>query len=129
MRHLYEMNTQPTKAQKIAGIVLTALPALLLIFSASGKLMLAPEVIEGFAKFGFEPGVIRPIGVVELLSAILFLVPRTSFLGAILITGYMGGAICTHLRVGDPVFLQIAVGVVAWVGYGLRRPGVIKSAF
>lgn len=129
MRHLCEMNTQPTKTQKITGMVLTTLPALLLLFSASGKLMLAPEVVEGFTKFGFDPGVIRPIGIVEALSASLFLIPRTSFLGAILITGYMGGAICTHLRVGEPVFLQLAVGVVAWVGYGLRRPGVIKSAF
>lgn len=123
------MDTQPTKAQKITGIVLTALPGLMLIASAAMKLSGAPEVVEGFTKFGFDPGVIRPLGVVELLSAVLFLIPRTSFLGAILVTGYLGGAICTHVRVGEPVIVPLALGIVAWIGYGLRRPGVIKSAF
>lgn len=123
------MDTQPTKSQKIAGIVLTVLPGLMLLASAAMKLSGAPEIVEGFTKFGFDPGVIRPIGVVELLATLLFLVPRTSFVGAILITGYMGGAICTHLRVGEPIIIPIALGVVVWIGYGLRRPGVIKSAF
>ena len=123
------MTTQPSRAQLYAGIVLTLLPAGLLLFSASGKIMMAKDAVEGFLKFGFQESVIRPLGIVEAMCAILFLTPKTSFLGAILITGYMGGAICTHMRSGEPFFIQLMVGIVAWVGYGLRRPHVIKSAF
>ena len=120
---------QPSKAQKIAGIVLTVLPGLMLVMSSSMKLMQGKEVVENFTKLGFAESLVMPLGMVEFLSAVLFLVPKTSFVGAILITGYMGGAICTHLRLGEPFMLQLAIGVVAWVGYGLRRPDVIKSAF
>ncbi|MFZ4736974.1 MAG: DoxX family protein [Bradymonadia bacterium] len=123
------VDAQPTKAQKIAGIILTVLVGLMLLPSAGMKLSGAQEVVEGFAKFGFPPGALMPIGIVELLSAVLLLIPRTNFLGAILVTGYMGGAICTHVRVSEPFFVQFSIGVVAWVGYGLRNPGVIKAAF
>ena len=123
------MSDQPSKAQKIAGIVLTALPGLMLLMSAGMKLSGSPEVVEGFGKFGFDAATIRPIGITEAIVALLYLIPKTSFLGAILATGYLGGAICTHLRVGDPWIVPFLFGVVVWVGFGLRRPGVIKSAF
>jgi hypothetical protein len=116
-------------SKSLTRSVLTALVGLMLLPSAGMKLSGAQEVVEGFAKFGLPPSAPMPIGIVELLSAVLFLVPRTSFLGAILVTGDMGGAICTHVRVSEPFFVQFAIGVVAWVGYGLRNPGVVKSAF
>jgi DoxX-like family len=120
---------QPSKPLFYTGVVLTILPAALLLFSSSMKIMMAKDAVEGFVKFGFSESVVRPLGIVEALCAVLFLIPRTSFIGAILITGYMGGAICTHLRVGEPPAVQLIFGIVAWIGYGLRRPNVIRSAF
>lgn len=65
---------------------------------------------------------------IEIAVAILFLIPRTSFVGAILVTGYLGGAVWTHLRVGDPWFFPIIIGVVMWVALGLRRPAIFALA-
>ena len=62
------------------------------------------------------------LGVLEIAATIIYLIPRTSFLGAILLTGYLGGAICTHLLAGDPWFFPIIIGVLAWLGLALRQP-------
>lgn len=102
------------------GRVLTALVALLMAFSAIMKLSRQPPVLEGFAKFGFPENALLPIGVVELACVVLYLVPRTAPIGAILVTGYLGGAIATHVRGGDPFIMPFLIGVVAWVGLGLR---------
>ena len=65
---------------------------------------------------------------IEVAVTLLFLIPRTSFLGAILVTGYLGGAVWTHLRVGDPWYFPIIIGVVMWVALGLRKPEIFKLA-
>jgi len=65
---------------------------------------------------------IMPLGIIELLCVVVYLVPQTSFLGAILLTGYVGGTIITHLRVGEPVYLNVIIGILIWVGLYLRRP-------
>jgi len=105
------------------GRVLSALPVLMLSFSAVMKFSRSPQVMEGFVgKFGYPEGTLLPIGVVELFCALLYAVPRTSVLGAILITGYMGGATATHVRVSDPWFMAVLMGVVAWAGLYLREP-------
>jgi hypothetical protein len=104
------------------GWVLTVLPSLLLIFSAAMKFVAPPLVTEGFTKAGWNENLLLPLGITELASTILFLIPQTSTLGAILLTGYMGGAICHHLRLGEPFFVQIGLGVVIWLGLFLREP-------
>ena len=105
------------------GRVLSALPVLMLTFSAVMKFSRSPQVLEGFVgKFGYPEGTLLPIGVVELICALLYAVPRTSVLGAILLTGYMGGATATHVRVSDPWFMAVLLGVVAWAGLYLREP-------
>jgi uncharacterized membrane protein YphA (DoxX/SURF4 family) len=105
------------------GRVLSALPVLMLTFSAVMKFSRSPQVMEGFVgKFGYPEGTLLPIGVVELICALLYAVPRTSVLGAILLTGYMGGATATHVRVSDPWFMAVLLGVVAWAGLYLREP-------
>jgi hypothetical protein len=105
------------------GRVLSALPVLLLTFSAVMKFTRSPQVMEGFVgKFGYPEGALLPIGVAELMCALIYAVPRTSVLGAILLTGYMGGATATHVRVSDPWFGAVLVGVVAWAGLYLREP-------
>jgi len=86
------------------------------------KLMRHPEVIKGMSHLGLPESLIMPLGVIELLCVVLYLVPKTSIFGAILFTGYVGGAIVTHLRMGEPVYLHIALGIVIWLGLYLRRP-------
>lgn len=102
------------------GYVMSALPALLLIFSGMMKLVKPSSVIEGFVRLGYDDSLALGIGVVELLCTIVYLIPRTSVLGAILLTGYLGGATATHVRVGEPFYASVVLGVLVWGGLFLR---------
>jgi hypothetical protein len=107
------------------GRVLTALPVLLLLFSASMKLSHAPAMAQIWsAKLGYPEGSLTPIGLLEIACAAVYLVPRTAVLGAVLLTGYLGGAVATHVRVGDPFLVPLLVGVFVWAGLWLRDPHV-----
>ena len=100
---------------------MSALPALLILLSSVMKLMKLPAVLEVFARMGLSERLIIPVGVIELLCVVVYLIPRTSVLGAILITGLMGGATITTLRVGDPTFpMPVILGMMAWGGLYLR---------
>lgn len=102
---------------------LVAAPAIgLLDFSAVLKLRPPENFGEGMAHLGWPVERALLLAVLELGSVAFYLLPRTAVLGAILITGYMGGAIATHLRVGDPILFQPLVGVLAWLGLWLREP-------
>ena len=116
------MSQEQPKWMKITGIVLTVLPAFGLIMSSMMKLSHNPKFVENFGKFGFPESLLTPIGVIELLCAVIYLVPRTAVLGAILVTGYLGGAIVTHLRVQDfgSVVAPLFLAVFAWGGLFLR---------
>ena len=119
-----------SKNQRIAGWILSGLIAVMLIgLSASGKFTEWPDKEKMFAKLGYSAETMFKIGIVEVVATIIFLIPRTSFLGAILLTAYLGGATATHVRVGEPFFFPPLLGVVVWIAYALRRPDVIKSAF
>jgi hypothetical protein len=116
-----EADDKPGKGRLWAGRLVSALPVLGLLVSASMKLSHAAPAVEGFvSKFGYPESAITPIGAIELLCAILYAVPQTSVLGAILITGYLGGATATHVRVGDPFIAPVILGVIAWLGLWLR---------
>ncbi len=105
------------------GRVLTVLPSLVLVMSAAMKLSQNPKVIEGMVqKDGFPAGAPLAIGLVELACLILYLVPRTAVLGAVLLTGYLGGAIVTHVRHGEPFVAALVVALMAWGGLYLREP-------
>jgi hypothetical protein len=118
-----------TKKSRIAGWILSCLITVLLIFgSAGGKFVEWEGKAEMFSHLGYSPEVMVKIGVVEAVLAILFLIPRTAFIGALLLTAYLGGATATHVRVGDPFFMPIVVGAVMWVAFGLRRPEVFSLA-
>lgn len=80
------------------------LPALFLLMDGVMKLVKPKPVLEGTLKLGYPEGVIVPLGVVVLICTFLYLIPRTAVLGAILLTGYLGGAVASHVRVGDPLF-------------------------
>lgn len=114
-----------SKAMRISGWVMSALLAAFLIFaSASGKFVDWEGKAEMFEHLGYSSDVMFKIGVLEVILAILFLIPRTGFLGAVLLTGYLGGATVTHVRVGDPFFMPVLIGVFLWTSYVFRRPEV-----
>jgi DoxX-like family len=104
-----------------AGRIVSALPALLLLFSGMMKLLKMPAVIEGMAHYGYPEHLILGVGVLEVGCTIVYLIPRTAILGAILMTAYLGGATATNVRVGDPSFIgPVLAGVFVWAGLYLR---------
>ncbi len=103
-----------------AGYIISALPVLLLLFSGVMKLMKPASVMEGFTHLGYPASFALGIGITEIACAVVYVIPRTSVLGAILLTGYLGGATATHVRVGDPFFFPIILGVLVWGGLFLR---------
>jgi len=103
------------------GRVITVLVSLLFLFSAAMKFMGGAEVKEGMTHLGLPESMIIPLGILEAACTVIYLIPATSVLGAILLAGYIGGAICTHWRVGDPFLPQVAVGLVIWLGIYLRE--------
>lgn len=110
-----------SKAARIAGWILSLLPALLLIFSAVMKFAKPPSVVDGFRQFGYPEHLIVPLGVVELVCAALYLFPRTATLGAVLLAGYLGGAVATNVRVGSSAWIMpLLCGVLLWLGLFLR---------
>ncbi|MFS8044183.1 DoxX family protein [Rhizobium sp. BR 314] len=119
-----------TRAQRVAGIILSGLIVVFLVFDGVIKIIPLPVVTETMAALGYsaDPALARLLGVITLGCAILYAIPRTSVLGAILLTGLLGGAIATHLRVGSPIFSHLLfgvyVGVIAWGGLYLRNEAV-----
>jgi DoxX-like family len=103
-----------------AGRILSALPVLLFIFGGMFSLLKPDAMAKGFVHYGYPDGSLWRIAVLEIACAIVYAVPRTSVLGAILMTGYLGGATATHVRVGEPPIMPIVVGVVVWAGLFLR---------
>lgn len=114
----------PSRRALWASRGLSGFAALFLAFDATIKLTGAPMVAETHAQLGYPPGVIVPIAVVELVCLAIYLIPRTAPLGAILWTGYLGGAIATHVRVGNPLashtLFPIYVAALLWAGLWLR---------
>ncbi|HEV2188434.1 MAG TPA: DoxX family protein, partial [Stellaceae bacterium] len=93
-------------------------------FDAFGKLILMPQVIEATQQIGYPADLLRPLGIIILLCTALYAIPRTAILGAIVLTGFLGGAVASHLRLEDPLFTHVLfgvyVGVLAWGGLYLR---------
>ncbi len=117
--------TAPVPRKRLwAGRIITALPVLFLLWDSVIKLMNLPPVVEGFARLGYPQGIAPAIGALELACVVLYVIPRTSILGAILLTGYLGGAVATHVRVGDPLFSHVLfpvyVGLLISLGLFLR---------
>ena len=104
------------------GRAISGLVSLLFLMSAFMKLRGGAEVLQGMAHLGLPESLIMPLAILELSCVVIYLIPATSVLGAILLTGYLGGAICTHWRVGDPFYMQIAFGILVWLGLYLREP-------
>lgn len=109
-----------SKASLWTGRILSGLVVLLLVFTAMFSLLKPAAATQGFVHYGYPDGALLGIAIVEFACVILYAIPRTSVLGAILLTGYLGGATATHVRVGEPPVLAIIVGIVVWLGLYLR---------
>jgi hypothetical protein len=103
------------------GRVISVLVSLLFLFSAFMKLKGGPELEQGMAQLGLPMSLVVPLAILELTCVAVYLIPPTAVLGAVLLTGYLGGAICTHLRVGDPVVVHVILGGLIWLGIYLRE--------
>jgi hypothetical protein len=112
----------PSKAAKWTGWGLSVLACLPFLPSAFFKLSQASAAVEGFQKYHYPASVVVPLGIVEVLCLVLYLIPQTAVLGAILLTGYLGGAIATHVQASEPFIIPVLIGVVLWVALYLREP-------
>lgn len=112
-----------SKAMLWTGRIMSFLPSALLLLDAAGKLAKPAQVVEATIKLGYPENVIFPIGIILLICVIIYLIPKTSVLGAILLTGYLGGAVATHVRAGGSLFeilFPAIFGALIWGGIYLR---------
>jgi hypothetical protein len=117
--------TAPVTTSKLrTGYALSGLVILFLLLDCTIKFINPPQVAEASARIGWSPSLAPDLGVILLCCTLLYAIPRTSVLGAVLLTGYLGGAVATHLRVGDPllshVLFPVYLGVALWAGLFLR---------
>jgi hypothetical protein len=118
-----------------AGLALSGLATVFFLLDATGKLLRIEPVIKGTVELGWPVSAVIPLGLLLLLGAAFYAIPRTSVLGAIYLTGFLGGAIATHYRIGSPLFTHVLFGVyvaaIMWSGLVLRNPQlwqVLKGA-
>ena len=118
-----ESTTAPVSKKLVwAGWVVSVLPALMLLLSAVMKLVKPAPVVEGFTHLGYPESLALGLGILELVCTVVYLLPRTAVLGAVLLTGYLGGAVATHVRMGETgkMFVPILFAVLLWGGLYLR---------
>jgi len=110
----------------VAGRVITVLPILFLVFDGTMKVMRIKPVLDAFAQSGWSRSLAPVVGAILLICVVIYAVPRTAVLGAILLTGYLGGAVATNVRLEMPLFsttlFPIYVGIFVWAGIFLREP-------
>jgi hypothetical protein len=113
-----------SRARLWTGRITTGLVGLFLLFDCALKLLMSAPAVQGTIQLGYPPGVVFPLGLVLSACLALYLIPRTAVLGAVLLTGYLGGAIATHVRVAAPLFshtlFPIYVAILIWGGLYLR---------
>lgn len=106
--------------------ILSGLAVLFMLFDVTIKLMQSPMAIQGTTELGFPASAVFTIGLIQLLCLVLYVIPQTAVLGAVLFTGYLGGAVATHLRLGNPLFshqlFPLYVAAFLWGGLYLREP-------
>ena len=117
--------TAPVSKRRVrAGEILSGIAVLFLLFDSIIKVMVIAPVAESFSQLGYPVSVARGIGLLQLICLAVYVVPRTSILGAILLTGYLGGAVATHVRVGSPLLTHVLfpmyIAVLLWGGLYLR---------
>jgi DoxX-like family len=120
----HSQGSSSSKAMLWAGWGMSGVTVVFMLFDGISKLALERHVVEATTKIGYPEGVIRPLGIVILTCTILYAIPRTAIFGAILLTGFLGGAVASKVRLEDPLFGSILfgvyVGILAWGGLYLR---------
>lgn len=110
--------------QRWVGRVMSALAVLFLMVDAAMKVLEVPVAVEGTTQLGYPASIILPLGILQVILLTIYVIPRTSMLGAVLWTGYLGGAIATHVRLGNPLFTHVLfpiyVAILLWGGLWLR---------
>ena len=123
------MEALPASAPWI-GRILSGIVIVFLLVDTLGKLIKVGPVIEGTLKLGYPESAVVPLGVLLLVGVVLYAIPRTSVLGAIYLTGFLGGAVATHVRVGSPllthVLFAVYVALFVWGGLALRNPRLLS---
>jgi len=111
-------------SNKILGLILSGLAVLFLAFDAGMKVLSVPAAVEGTTQLGYPASAVTGIGILQVILLALYLIPRTAILGAVLWTGYLGGAVATHVRVSNPLFTHVLfpvyVAILLWGGLWLR---------
>jgi hypothetical protein len=121
----------PSKSRLLTGRALSTLTVLFLIMDITFKFIrpIPPQVTKSMTQLGFQLGLLNVIGTLLLVCTVLYVIPRTSVLGAVLLTGYLGGAVSVQLRVGNPLFgyvlFPVYFGVLMWAGLCLREPRLL----
>jgi len=119
-----QTTASPSKASIWIGRILSGLIVLFLLFDSVLKFMKPAPVVDTFAHLGLPIGLAYALGIILIVCSLLYAIPQTSILGAILLTGYLGGAVSTHLRVGDPLFSHVLfptyMGALLWLAIYLR---------
>ena len=107
-----------------AGRVVSALPVLIVLMSARWKLTSAPWYVQEWGRIGWQAGALPMVASLQLAAITLYVIPQTSMLGAVLLTGYMGGAIASYVRIGEfsPPMVPLTTAMLAWLGLFLRDP-------
>ena len=114
-----------SKGSLWTGRLISGLVVLFMLFDCITKILRLPQVVDATVKVGYPASTVLPIGVTLLICVILYIIPRTSILGAVLIVGYLGGAVATNVRASQPAFnsaFAITFGVLTWLGLYLREP-------
>jgi hypothetical protein len=115
-----DTNTTTPKWMFWAGCVISALPVLLMLSTGLFSIIKPETVAQGMARYGYPEGMGLRISMVEIACVIIYAVPQTSVLGAILLTAYLGGATATHVRVAEPFFFPVIADILVWAGLFLR---------
>ena len=122
-------NFQVSPLRKRLGLGLSGLTALFFFLDASGKLLQVEPVLKGTAELGWPVSSVVPLGVLLLIGAVLYVIPKTAVVGAIYLTGFLGGAIAAHYRIGSPLLTHVLFGgyvaAVMWAGLALRFPSFL----
>jgi hypothetical protein len=101
--------------------IITALIALFLFFDAVAKIVMVDQVVEATARLGYSQTSVYGIGLTLFICTVLYVIPKTSVLGAILLTAYLGGATNTHVRIGEPFYFPVVFGILIWLSVYLRN--------
>lgn len=114
--------TQQSGKAVWTGRIISGLCILFLLFDAIGKIVKESHSVEGSIQLGWPEHLIQPIGITLLICTILYSIPRTAFIGAILLTGYLGGAVAIMVRAGQPLYFALVFGILVWIGLYFRNP-------